>query len=140
MRRENARPRVIRGTRTAPLPLLPSGPGGVCGRPLHGARDLTNIYPNMRVLLDPPDKLRQRVELIHMVRRGVSREPEQPKPTRADLAELLQPHRSPAQHRAPWKAESVQQVVRRLRSAGECAREDFRMRYQYSLTPSHRVA
>src|ERR1700730_6088353 len=42
-----ARPRVIRGTRTAPLPLLPSGPGGVCGRPLHGARDLTRIHRNM---------------------------------------------------------------------------------------------
>src|ERR1017187_1926253 len=42
-----ARPRVIRGTRTAPLPLLPSGPGGVCGRPLHEARDLTSIYRNM---------------------------------------------------------------------------------------------
>src|SRR5438270_10027828 len=39
-----ARPRVIRGTRTAPLPLLPSGPGGVCSRPLHGARDLTSLY------------------------------------------------------------------------------------------------
>src|ERR1022692_2698451 len=43
-----ARPRVIRGTRTAPLPLLPSGPGGVCGRPLHGARDLTSIYRSTR--------------------------------------------------------------------------------------------
>ena len=43
-----ARPRVIRGTRTAPLPLLPSGPGGVCGRPLHGARDLTSIHRSMR--------------------------------------------------------------------------------------------
>src|ERR1039458_4264107 len=42
-----ARPRVIRGTRTAPLPLLPSGPGGVCGRPLHEARDLTSLYRNM---------------------------------------------------------------------------------------------
>src|SRR3954452_24473354 len=44
----NARPRVIRGTRTAPLPLLPSGPGGVCSRPLHGARDPTSIYRIMR--------------------------------------------------------------------------------------------
>src|ERR1035438_1493877 len=42
-----ARPRVIRGTRTAPLPLLPSGPGGVCSRPLHEARDLTSLYRNM---------------------------------------------------------------------------------------------
>ena len=41
---EYARPRVIRGTRTAPLPLLPSGPGGVCSRPLHGARGLTSHY------------------------------------------------------------------------------------------------
>src|SRR5579872_4569942 len=48
MGRAAARPRVIRGTRAAPLPLLPSGPGGVCGRPLHGARDLTSIYRNMR--------------------------------------------------------------------------------------------
>src|SRR5216684_3128838 len=32
-----ARPRVIRGTRVKPLPLLPSGPGGVCSRPLHEA-------------------------------------------------------------------------------------------------------
>src|SRR6476469_8447333 len=45
-----ARPRVIRGTRTAPLPLLPSGSGGVCSRPLHGARDLTRIYRIMRAL------------------------------------------------------------------------------------------
>src|SRR5689334_13024128 len=42
-----ARPRVIRGTRTALLPLLPSGPGGVRSRPLHGARDLTSIYRSM---------------------------------------------------------------------------------------------
>src|ERR1035438_10045304 len=47
MWRVYARPRVIRGTRTAPLPLLPSGPGGVCSRPLHGARDLTSIYRSM---------------------------------------------------------------------------------------------
>ena len=37
-----ARPRVIRGTRAKPLPLLPSGPGGVHSRPLHEARSLTN--------------------------------------------------------------------------------------------------
>src|ERR1700688_3484720 len=37
-----AKPRVIRGTRVKPLPLLPSGPGGVCSRPLHEARSLTN--------------------------------------------------------------------------------------------------
>src|SRR5580700_11091654 len=36
-----AKLRVIRGTRVKPLPLLPSRPGGVCSRPLHGARDLT---------------------------------------------------------------------------------------------------
>src|SRR3954452_21012532 len=46
-RRENegghyARPRGIRGTQAKPLPLLPSGPGGVCSRPLHGARGLTS--------------------------------------------------------------------------------------------------
>src|SRR5580704_11821024 len=39
-----ARPRVIRGTRVKPLPLLPSGPGGVCSRPLHEARSLTTYY------------------------------------------------------------------------------------------------
>ena len=39
-----ARPRVIRGTRVKPLPLLPSGPGGVCSRPLHEARSLTTFY------------------------------------------------------------------------------------------------
>ena len=38
---EYARPRVIRGTRAKPLPLLPSGPGGVYSRPLHEARSLT---------------------------------------------------------------------------------------------------
>ena len=38
-----ARLRVIRGTRGKPLPLLPSRPGGVCSRPLHGARNLTNF-------------------------------------------------------------------------------------------------
>jgi hypothetical protein len=35
---------VIRGTQVKPLPLLPSGPGGVCSRPLHEARSLTNNY------------------------------------------------------------------------------------------------
>ena len=39
-----ARPRVIRGTRVKPLPLLPSGPGGVCSRPLHEARSLTTSH------------------------------------------------------------------------------------------------
>src|SRR5580693_4384436 len=39
-----ARPRVIRGTRVKPLPLLPSGPGGVRGRPLHEARGLTTFH------------------------------------------------------------------------------------------------
>src|SRR5579863_7686635 len=41
-----ARPRVIRGTRAKPLPLLPSGPGGVHSRPLHEARSLTTIHAN----------------------------------------------------------------------------------------------
>src|SRR3974390_2892656 len=44
----NARPRVIRGTRVKPLPLLPSGPGGVCSRPLHEARSLTTTYGSRR--------------------------------------------------------------------------------------------
>ncbi len=39
-----ARPRVIRGTRVKPLPLLPSGPGGVCSHTLHEARSLTTPY------------------------------------------------------------------------------------------------
>ena len=39
-----AKPRVIRGTRVKPLPLLPSGPGGVRSRPLHEARSLTIHY------------------------------------------------------------------------------------------------
>jgi 2-dehydro-3-deoxyphosphogluconate aldolase / (4S)-4-hydroxy-2-oxoglutarate aldolase len=42
--RQYARPRVIRGTRAKPLPLLPSGPGGVCSDPLHEARSLTTFY------------------------------------------------------------------------------------------------
>src|ERR1017187_10964380 len=41
-----ARPRVIRGTRVKPLPLLPSGPGGVHSHPLHEARSLTTIHAN----------------------------------------------------------------------------------------------
>src|ERR1019366_8681805 len=44
MRGDYARPRVIRGTRVKPLPLLPSGPGGVRGRPLHEARGLTTFH------------------------------------------------------------------------------------------------
>src|SRR5690242_16117621 len=44
-----ARPRVIRGTRVKPLPLLPSGPGGVCSRPLHEARSLTTSYASRSV-------------------------------------------------------------------------------------------
>src|ERR1039458_6671303 len=47
----NARPRVIRGTQVKPLPLLPSGPGGVCGRLSHGARDLTIDYRIMQPLV-----------------------------------------------------------------------------------------
>ncbi len=46
--RRYARPRVIRGTRVKPLPLLPSGPGGVCSRPLHEARSLTTSNASMR--------------------------------------------------------------------------------------------
>ena len=45
---EYARPRVIRGTRVKPLPLLPSGPGGVHSRPLHEARSLTTSHASMR--------------------------------------------------------------------------------------------
>ena len=45
-----ARPRVIRGTQAKPLPLLPSGPGGVCSRPLHEARSLTSTHPNTAFL------------------------------------------------------------------------------------------
>src|ERR1700722_15388059 len=48
---EYARPRVIRGTRIKPLPLLPSGPGGVHSHPLHEARSLTTTHANMRVKL-----------------------------------------------------------------------------------------
>src|SRR5260370_13581642 len=43
-----ARPRVIRGTRAKPLPLLPSGPGGVHSRTLHEARSLTTYHASMR--------------------------------------------------------------------------------------------
>ena len=39
-----ARPRVIRGTRAKPLPLLPSGSGGVHSRSLHEARGLTTTH------------------------------------------------------------------------------------------------
>ena len=39
----NVKHRVIRGTQGKPLPLLPSGPGGVCSRLLHGARHLTTF-------------------------------------------------------------------------------------------------
>ena len=35
------RPRVIRGTQESPLPLLPSGSGGVRSYPLHEARSLS---------------------------------------------------------------------------------------------------
>src|SRR6516165_18218 len=44
-----ARPRVIRGTQVKPLPLLPSGPGGVRSRPLHEARSLTTYHASRRV-------------------------------------------------------------------------------------------
>jgi len=39
-----ARPRVIRGTQAKPLPLLPSGSGGVHSRSLHEARSLTTTH------------------------------------------------------------------------------------------------
>src|SRR5947207_2004414 len=52
--RKYARPRVIRGTRVKPLPLLPSGPGGVCSRPLHEARSLTTSYATSFVLVGQP--------------------------------------------------------------------------------------
>src|SRR5258708_34600567 len=51
--RRYIRLRVIRGTRVKPLPLLPSRPGGVCSRPLHGARNLTK--PIVTKSLFPPD-------------------------------------------------------------------------------------
>jgi hypothetical protein len=47
-----ARPRVIRGTRAKPLPLLPSGSGGVHSRPLHEARSLTTTHANTGHSLD----------------------------------------------------------------------------------------
>src|SRR5580698_286105 len=43
-----ARPRVIRGTRIKPLPLLPSGPGGVHSHPLHEARSLIIHHASTR--------------------------------------------------------------------------------------------
>jgi hypothetical protein len=43
-----ARPRVIRGTQAKPLPLLPSGPGGVYSRPLHEAQGLTTYDVSIR--------------------------------------------------------------------------------------------
>src|ERR1035441_4122001 len=49
-----ARPRVIRGTQAKPLPLLPSGPGGVYSRPLHEARSLTNHNLSIRLHLCEP--------------------------------------------------------------------------------------
>src|SRR4051812_27185298 len=60
-RTSNARLRVIRGTRTAPLPLLPSGPGGVCGRPLHGARNLTSF------IVASPLPYNRRVRLLSLL-------------------------------------------------------------------------
>jgi len=73
-----ARPRVIRGTRVKPLPLLPSRPGGVCSRPLHGARDLTNL----RLARDgKPTSLRlfgSRLSLFRSGRSGLKRFGQQP--------------------------------------------------------------
>src|ERR1017187_5708955 len=42
-----ARPRVIRGTRTAPLPLLRSVPACVARRPLDEALDMISFYRNL---------------------------------------------------------------------------------------------
>src|SRR5579859_1952154 len=100
-RRRTARPRVIRGTRTAPLPLLPSGPGGVCGRPLHGARDLTNpivtctVRPDAPPLFDPFQEHRQRMQLVHVVGRRVARKAEHQEVSAGRLADLLGAHGSP---------------------------------------------
>jgi hypothetical protein len=42
------RMRAIRGTRTKPLPLLPSGPGGVHSHPLHEAWSLTTSTASLQ--------------------------------------------------------------------------------------------
>ena len=54
---EYARPRVIRGTRAKPLPLLPSGPGGVYSRPLHEARSLTIHNPIIHITCGVAERL-----------------------------------------------------------------------------------
>src|ERR1700730_1667600 len=60
---EYARPRVIRGTRAKPLPLLPSGPGGVHSRPLHEARSLTTTHANMRPVISPAAQIQAKPAL-----------------------------------------------------------------------------
>src|SRR5215472_3380066 len=78
----NVKHRVIRGTQGKPLPLLPSGPGGVCSRLLHGARHLTTSQFSTDLAVSKDDCARARSHEYLESLRGV-------------LSTLIRVHRRP---------------------------------------------
>src|ERR1035437_8073579 len=77
-------------------------------------------------LPQPLEQHRERMQLVHVVGRGIAGVAQQEELAGACLAELLRPHGDPLQHRAAPQTELRHQVVRGLGGAGVRAGENFR--------------
>src|SRR5205823_6102845 len=78
--------------------------------------------------IDPLQVVRQRVQLVHVVRRRVAGVAEDPQLTLAYLAKLLRLHRPPLKRRPAVEAQFFEEVVRRFGRTGERPREDLGVR------------
>ena len=77
------------------------------------------------------------IQLINVVRGGISGKTQDLEMTAADRAELLHPPRSPVQNGPAMKSERTDEVIGTLRRAGEGARKNLRMCDHHSLLPGH---
>src|SRR5688500_18947045 len=92
------------------------------------------------VTKEPDEKLGHRVKLIHVIGRGIAREPQELEPAAARLAPLLHSARRPMEHRYASQADRRKKPVGCLRRAREGAGKDLGVCDEESLLAAYRGA
>src|SRR5688572_14593895 len=86
-----------------------------------------------------PQKIPICVQVIDVVRSGVSSKAPQHQPSLFRFAELLHPERAPFQNRHPAELQRIDQVVRGFRRAGERSWKNLRMRHDKTFLAADRA-
>ena len=82
------------------------------------------------------EKLRHPLELVDVIRTGISREPHDLESTRLHFTQLLHATRTPAQHGGSPQPQRLHQVIGRLRGARKAAGKDLGVRDEKPLLPA----